>query len=235
MKHRIALDSLSREFRLLRNRIEAEIHAPAVILVTSATERDGTGLAAYGLAESMSRAHQRAALVTTAAPSIAAQEWALPTQPALRRRASDRLEAGTAAMPGGLTVVAISQERLATISRSSVAEMVADLRAKHDYVVIDGGDLPNNSFALLLVASVDAVLVSFLAGRQETPSDRIMLDTLERSEAKMLGVTMTDQSTINHFAQHDSEHEPEPLPEPKRANPIRAGLEITLQRIGKAL
>jgi hypothetical protein len=138
-------------------------------------------------------------------------------------------------MPGGLTVVAISQERLATISRSSVAEMVADLRAKHDYVVIDGGDLPNNSFALLLVASVDAVLVSFLAGRQETPSDRIMLDTLERSEAKMLGVTMTDQNTINHFAQHDSEHEPEPMPEPKRANPIRAGLEITLQRIGKAL
>ena len=57
MKHRIATDSMAREFRLLRNRIEAEIHAPAVLLVTSATERDGAGLTAYGLAESLSKTH----------------------------------------------------------------------------------------------------------------------------------------------------------------------------------
>jgi len=204
--------------------------------LTSATERDGTALTAYGLAESMSRAHQRAALVTTSAPSIAAPEWALPSQPAFRRRANDRLEAGTAEMPGGLSVVAISHERLTTLSRSSVAGMVADLRSKHDYVVIDGGDLPNNSFALLLVASVDAVLLSFVAGRQETPADRVMLDTLERSEAKILGVSMNDQATIDHFEQRETVLEPEPMMNvEKSANPLRARLEITLQRIGKAL
>jgi len=101
MKHRISTDSLAREFRLLRNRIEAEVHAPAVLLVTSATDRDGAGLTAYGLAESLSKTHQRTALLTTSA-TPAQTEWSagLPA-PRQRRRSSDRLDAGNIKMDGG--------------------------------------------------------------------------------------------------------------------------------------
>jgi hypothetical protein len=101
---------------------------------------------------------------------------------------------------------------------------------------VDGGDLPNNSFALLLAASADAVLVTFLAGRQQTPRDRVMLDTLERTEAKMLGVVMTDQESIDRFAQRDIASENREIESMKRAsNPLVHRLEVALNRaLGKS-
>jgi Mrp family chromosome partitioning ATPase len=92
MKHRIVPDSLSREFRLLRNRIESEIQGPAVLLVTSASDGDGASLTAYGIAESLSRTHQRTALVTTAAVGHGPEPVGAPAPaPALvRARGDDR-------------------------------------------------------------------------------------------------------------------------------------------------
>jgi Mrp family chromosome partitioning ATPase len=185
MKHRITTDSHAQEFRLLRNRIEAEIQAPAVLLVTSATDSDGAALTAYGLAESLSKTHQRAALVTTVAGKVGhaaevvdlSTESDEPAEATPRRRASDGL-ARAGRGPGRLSVVAISHERLTTISRNNVAEMLAELRAENDYVVIDAGDLPNNSFGLLISTLADAILVAFLTGRPQVPGDRVMLDTL---------------------------------------------------------
>lgn len=234
MKARIVTDSLARTFRLLRNRVEAELHAPAVVLVTSATARDGASLTAYGLAESLSHTHQRTALVTASAPAKDPLEWSTPAPAQPRRRASDRL-GGADTSSGSMSIVTISQERLATISRSSVAALVTELRGVHDYVVIDGGDLANNGFALLLASSADAILVSFLAGRQQTPSDRDMLDAIERSETKVLGVVMTDQESIDQFNVDEAQTERVVIPAPKSVNPIAARLEVALHRIGKAL
>jgi Mrp family chromosome partitioning ATPase len=234
VRGRIQTDSMVREFRLLRNRIEAEVHAPAVILVTSATARDGSVATAFGLADSLSKTHQRTALITIAAPPTAMQQLLPAVQPAQQRRASDKI-GDAAKSSGGLTLITISQERLATISRSNVASLISELRAKHDFVVIDGGDLPNNSFALLLVALADATLITFLSGRQQTPQDRIMLDTLERSETKMLGIVMTDQESIDHFEEQDAVAEHRELARAKKAsNPLVYRLEIALQKaIGK--
>lgn len=238
MKHRITTDSHAHEFRILRNRIEAEIHAPAVLMVTSATDRDGTSLTAFGLAESMSKTHQRAALVTAAAP-IVAQAESPPVDQTPRRRSSDRL-GGVTRGPGQLSIIEISHERMATISRSNVAEMLAELRAEHDYVVIDAGDLPNNSFGLLISTLADAILVSFLTGRAEVAADRAMLTTLERSEAKICGVVMNDKATIEHYLQQtDAEPAPsvpeEPMPERRRGFALNQSLELVRQRIGKAI
>jgi Mrp family chromosome partitioning ATPase len=242
MKHRIATDSLAREFRLLRNRIEAEVHAPAVILVTSATDRDGAGLTAYGLAESLSKTHQRTALLTTSATPVPT-EWSSSgvAAPRQRRRSSDRLDAGNINMEGGFSIVSVSHERLATISRASIAELVSDLRAEHDYVVIDGGSLPENTFGLLLLPSATATLIAFLAGRQQLPADRTMLDTLEKAETKVLGVVMNDQATIDNFVEQIPKREPgierevveapAKLPTPST---LARRLEVALPRIGKS-
>ena len=208
MNHRISTDSLAREFRLLRNRIEAEVHAPAVLLVTSATDRDGAGLTAYGLAESLSKTHQRTALLTTSA-TVAQTEWSSgsPAPRQQRRRASDRLDGGKVD-GGGFSIVSVSQERVATISRANIAELVSDLRAENDYVVIDGGSLPENTFGLLLLPSADATLVAFLTGRPQLPADRTMLDTLEKAETKILGVVMNEKATIDHFVEQIPKREP---------------------------
>jgi Mrp family chromosome partitioning ATPase len=223
------------EFRLLRNRIESEIHSPAVLLVTSATDRDGAAVTAYGLAESLSKTHQRTALVTTAKAVVNSPQLLGPATPVQHRRASDRLDGGAAKSPGGLSVVSISQERLTTISRTNVSSLIEGLRAEHDYVVVDGGDLPANSFALLVASSADAVLLTFLAGRQQTPHDRAMLDTLERAESKVLGVVMTDQEAIDHFERREVQVENHQLVPAKRvSHPIVQRLEVALNRaLGK--
>jgi Mrp family chromosome partitioning ATPase len=236
LKGRIHTDSVSREFRLLRNRIEAEVHSPAVILVTSATDRDGAGVTAFGVAESLSKTHQRTALVTTANAPDSKSQLLAPAPNAPRRRASDPLEGGRAKPSGGLSIISISHERLSTISRNSVAALIQELRNDHDYVVIDAGDLPNNSFALLLVASVDAALITFLSGRQQTNQDRAMLDALERAEAKVLGVVMTDQEAIDHFAHRDVPSENVEMSVARQVgNPIVHRLEVALNRaLGKS-
>jgi Mrp family chromosome partitioning ATPase len=177
MKERIATDSMTHEFQLLRNRIEAEIHGPALVLVTSATERDGASLTAYGLADSLSQAGHRVVLVTT----------------------GDSTFAGRSDRDGRFSIVAISPQQLATISHSGVSELVRELRQGDHYVVVDAGDLPANSFGLLLTASADATLIAFRTGRTQKPADRVMLDTLERAEAKVLGIVMTDAAAIERF------------------------------------
>lgn len=236
MKARIVTDSHAHEFRLLRNRIEAEIRAPAVVLVTSATDRDGAHLTAFGVAESLSKTHMRTALVMTSAadeaePSAAASNGA----PVQRRRASDRLDEVAPNAVGKVSTITISRERLATISRSNVASLVQSLHAEHDYVVIDGGDLPNNSFGLLLLTSADATLVTFLVGREQVPADRMMLDTLERAEVKVLGVVMNDEAAIEHFTRHEHEGTPEvSITAKKTASPLFQHFAMARQRIGKS-
>ncbi len=241
MKGRITLDSMVHEFRLLRNRIEAEIHAPGMVVVTSATDGDGAGLTAYGLAESLSKTNQRTVLVTTD-PSITtgpSDDAALP-RPVLRRRASDRLGAdGRVTGEGSFEVVSVSPERVATISRSNVADLVADLRSRHDYVVIDAGNLPQNSFGLLLIGSADVALVAFRAGRSQQIADRAMLDALERAETKVLGAVMTDAAAIDHFVKRNAPATPPvtvivPEPKPEPATFLTKRLEVALSRLGKS-
>jgi Mrp family chromosome partitioning ATPase len=237
MRHRIITDSMVHEFRLLRNRIESETRAPALLFVTSATDADGAGLTAYGLAESLSRTRQRAVLVTTDMTVVAPEAEAMP-QTAMRRRASDRPE--TLAHPtreGRFSVVTISPERLATISRAGVSSLVQGLSSENDYVIVDAGGLPKNSFALLLVSLADAVLIAFRTGRSQQSADRVMLDTLERSESKILGVVMTDEAAIDQFAHHE-DHSIEasaPVPERKPAAGIVDRLDVALRRFGKSI
>lgn len=235
MTHRIVTDSMAGEFRLLRNRIEAEVHSPAVVMVTSATERDGAELTSYGLAESLSRTHQRTALLTTAQ---ARPEIAVSGDKPPRRRASDRLASDDVSASPGLSIVSVSPERLATISRNSIDDLMKELRCQHDYVVIDAGGLPNNSFGLLLLASADAILIAFLAGRHQTASDRAMLDSIERVESKVLGVVMNDRATIDEFTKTSLKRQPGfdrnvVVPDAPSPVTLTQRFQVAVQRIGK--
>jgi Mrp family chromosome partitioning ATPase len=227
------VDSLVHEFRLLRNRVEAEIQAPALLMVTSATEGDGTGFAAYGLAESLSKTHQRTVLVTSD-PTLAGPAQTNAHAHTQGRRASDRLAGTTRTHGGAFSVVCLSAERIATISRSRVAEMVDELRANNDYVVIDAGHLTQNGLGLLLVGSTDAAIVAFRSGRAQHDGDRFLLDTLERAELKMIGVVMTDQAIIDHFNDRDAPAEPEAASTPKQVAMLKR-FEIAAKRVELAV
>jgi Mrp family chromosome partitioning ATPase len=204
MKHRHLNDSMAHEFRLLRNRIEAEVNAPGLIFVASATAGDGANLTAYGLSQSLCNSNQRAVLVTSDASVAPPDVSVLVPQPAPRRRSNDRLEASVYGDGAGrFSVVTISPERLKTISRANVAGMVQELRAQNDYVIVDGSNLSQNSFALLLASQADATLIAFRSGRSEVPEDRSMLETIERYHSKVLGVVLTDERLVREFAARD--------------------------------
>jgi Mrp family chromosome partitioning ATPase len=230
----LPVDSLARGFRLLRNRIEAEIQSPALLFVTSATAGDGAGFAAHGLAESLSRTHQRTVLITSN-PALAKDPELSPGE--RRRRASDRLDAGgAAAQSGSFSVVCISPERVATISRKRIGEMVLELRKNNDYVVVDAGDLSQNGLGLLLVGSADVTIIAFRSARAQQEADRLMLDTLERAECKILGVIMTDKRTLETFKGVDDRGVPtsEPAAEITKRVPVLKRLEFALSRLVKS-
>jgi cellulose biosynthesis protein BcsQ len=129
---------------------------------------------------------------------------------------------------------------VATIARSNVDDMLAELRTQYDYIVIDGGDLPNNGFGLLFVTAADGVLLSFRTGRKQLVADRLMLETLERSEAKVIGAVMNDQASIDRFNDDDASVQIEPVavevpaPAPAYSGPIAGLAGSVLTRIGRA-
>jgi Mrp family chromosome partitioning ATPase len=128
---------------------------------------------------------------------------------------------------------------VATISRTHAAEMVKELRSENDYVVVDAGNLAKNGLGLLLLGSADLTIVAFRAGRAQQLDDRLMLDSLERAEAKVFGVIMTDQPTIEHFAHRDdpavSAIEEPRVDEPRVVEPLRVPVlkkvELALSRL----
>jgi hypothetical protein len=116
--------------------------------------------------------------------------------------------------------------------------MVEELRSSNDYVVVDGGNLPNNGLGLLVVGTADVAVIAFRAGRSEQPADRIMLEALERAESKIVGVVMTDRESIDHFNETNAStlETPEHTLEVPRAekNPaiiLRRRLELMVSRL----
>jgi Mrp family chromosome partitioning ATPase len=235
MRARMTTDLLAHEFRLLRNRIEAEMQAPALLFVTSATAGDGAGFAAHGIAESLSRTHQRTVLITSD-PSLAASAPGMATRTPQRRRASDKFESSDNRFDSGdFAVVCLSPERVATISRSRVGEMVQELRSNNDYVVIDAGNLAKNGLGLLLVGSADVAIVAFRSGRAQQEADRLMLSYLERAEARVLGVVMTDQEALEQFAEREKTvRVAERSTEQPRPAAVLKQLELAIARLVKS-
>jgi hypothetical protein len=63
-----------------------------------------------------------------------------------------------------------------------------------------------------------------------------MLDMLERSESKVLGVVMTDESTFDHFAQRDQvKIEAAPATERRPAEVLAERFEDVRNRFQKAI
>lgn len=190
-------ESLTRQFRVLRGRIQAELASPGLVVVTSATDRDGAGATAYGLADSLSSTRQHVTLVTSEV--FVGEAGSATRLQTLRRRATDRLEAADLHVVDGgrLSIVSIPPERAATMSRSRIAKLLDELRTTQDYVVLEASDLLNNSFGLLLLASADATLIAFRSGRSQCPADRALVETMERTSSKILGVVMTYDTTLS--------------------------------------
>ena len=160
------------QMQVLRSRVEAELPKPAIILVTSAARGDGKSLVAHALAESFLRAGHRAALVH------------------LTRGLADRPE---------LPEIASAQDVADSGAADRFEAMVTKMRAGYDFTVVDGRPLLQDTAAVSLAALVDGILIVVRVGRPESTADALMMRTLKRAGARVVGVVAAEAQAIADF------------------------------------
>lgn len=178
MKDRLMSELISRGFETVRNQIEAEVQAPSVILITSATAGDGASRTAFGIAAAFASAAQRTVLVEADG------------------------EAAVRACPvsnGSFSVLSLETELKPLLTRRSAESFIQQLRGAHEYILIGAGGLLESRQALMLAPFADAVILSLCIGRQQLAADRAIMKMLERLGANVLGVVTMNRNTIREF------------------------------------
>ena len=148
--------------------IEAEIGESAVVLVTSATSRDGSGFVARGLARAYAERGIRVAFATldeSASVGGFTDEGSYDTIPI-----------------GGLS---------ARTSTPQFAALVEDWRRRYDVVIVDGPSLLGSPKALHFARIASGLLLTVRSGRSVRREDGELANLAERLGTKILGVVQT--------------------------------------------
>ncbi len=162
-------------YQALRTQIEFNAPAPAVILVTSATVNDGSTIAAIGLADCLGSAGHRVALVATS------------------------LE-GTMEVERHFALHSLS-EKLGTRRDISdnVAAFIDSSRSEFDYTIVEAPPILESRVSLAFAGAVEAVVLSIRLGRMRCPEDDLMMQALERAQARVLGVVGASEASIREL------------------------------------
>jgi Mrp family chromosome partitioning ATPase len=196
---------LTAKYQLLRARIESDISAPAVILVTSAQPGDGKSVTASGLADCLARVGRRVVLVHdgTAQPAVGQSEG--PSE--------------TASFPI-LSLPLESRDPSAKNGRNdTIAAFIRGLRKKYDFAIVDAAAFTRSSVPVMLAGLADGVLLTVRLGRAQSEDDQLMCGTLESAKANVLGVVAVSSATISAFQPLLA-----PRGEPVDLTPLRASL-----------
>lgn len=178
------------QFEILRARVEASVERPGSIMVTSAVPGDGKSLTAYGLAERLSAAGRRVALIDFAGLHVS------------RDRPRDEVRSARA-----FPVLSLGDESVSsTPSPEQVKNFVRDARKRFDYIIIDAKPLLESRAAIVLASSVDGILVSVRYGRASGAADASLVQALERGGARMIGVVAATQSDIEKYERPFTSH-----------------------------
>ena len=171
------------QFEILRARVEASVERPGAIMVTSAVPGDGKSLTAYGLAERLSAAGRRVALIDFAGLRVSHDRLRDEARPA---RSFPVLSLGDETLPSAP-------------SPEQIKQFVRDARKWFEYVVIDAKPLLESRTAIVLAGSVDGVLVSVRHGRASGAADVSLVQALERGGARMIGVVAAMRNDIGNY------------------------------------
>jgi Mrp family chromosome partitioning ATPase len=191
------IDSVLREqFEVLRARLECSVTLPAVVSVTSAVAGDGKSCLAFGLADAFAEAKYRVLLVDANSfhPEISAvpQETVVHFDRNLTPRTvrvSDRFDAMSLATP----------RVAAEFRRDSVASVVRWALDQYDLTIVDTAPAPRSNLALLFAAQSATTILALRHGRRVSDTDRATLAALERAEAPVFGVVVTNRDARDAF------------------------------------
>jgi len=217
------LHALNENHRLLRASIEATVSPPGVIVVSSALAGDGKTEVASGLARALAECGYVTALVDTnwQNPGVAASLGmeAIPPVTQFDRIATS----GQNGVVKNLEVISIADRRFpALVSADRMQSLIADLRARFQYTIVDSAAIPIGMAGLQFARFADGVLLAVRLGRAPKPADKMTLQTLDRVGARILGVIATgaDETRKHGRATPDTEPLTDGVAE-EAAEPVR--------------
>jgi Mrp family chromosome partitioning ATPase len=176
-------------FETIAARVETEVGVPATLLVTSALENDGTTMIASRLADALINSGYRVALID-------AREDA-PSMNSSRVSHGGNVGADSSRTYASLALSDIS-DRFAG-SRRDVAALVARLRARYDYVIVDAPSFTVGSLPTLFGDVCDALMIAVLKDRAATPEDRRINAYLDTSTKHTIGIVTATNTAIANF------------------------------------
>ncbi|TAM73592.1 tyrosine-protein kinase family protein [bacterium] len=186
------LQTLHENYRMLRVSVEAAVAPPGLIVVSSALAGDGKTEVASGLARALAECGYTTALIDTnwqhpgVAASLGIDEIAPVTQ--LERIASG----GHNGVVTNLEAISIADRRFpALVSADRMRALIADLRARYQYTIIDSAAIPVGMAGLQFARFADGVLLTVRLGRAPKPADKMTIETLDRVGAHVLGIVAT--------------------------------------------
>lgn len=148
--------------------IETEIGESAVVLVTSASSRDGSGFVARGLAGAYAERGVKVAYATL----------------------DDSAGVGGSTDEGSYDTIAIGGLPARTSTRQ-FASLIEDWRRRYDVVIVDGPSLLGSPKALHFARVANGLLLTVRSGRSVRREDRELANLAERLGTKILGVVQT--------------------------------------------
>ena len=176
-------------------RVETEVGSPAALLITSALDDDGTTMIASRLAEAFVAEGYRVAVVD-AREDPGAEAAPASGPPAFTYKAD-----GTSSSPRTYSEVALVDlgDRFAG-SRRDVASLVARLRTRYDYVIVDAPAFNRGSMPTLFADVCDAMMIAVQKGRAAGSDDRRINAYLDASAKHAIGIVSTTKAAIANFA-----------------------------------
>jgi cellulose biosynthesis protein BcsQ len=199
MKRPADHDAIDGRMEIVRAAVVAARVGPSVIVITSATEGDGKGALAEGLARSLVLAGRRVLLVD-----------ANPGPASLTRGSAPRLSAepgfdilafAVAARNGAPGMLSLTGPEIAqTCTAQAAGAAFKRFRAAFDFTIVDAATPERGAAMVVLAEAADRVLVAARLGRRATRGDRSLMDLLESGgRASVLGVVTMHRSTIEAY------------------------------------
>jgi polysaccharide biosynthesis transport protein len=176
--------------------------ARRVVLITSASPQDGKTLSAVHLARAMARAGDRVCLVDAdlRRPSVH-DVMGLGDGPGLTNHLAGEEQAaawrtvaraGSATEPAVIPSGPLPPSPAEMLASDRFAALIKELKAAHDWVLIDAPPTAGLTDALLLAAQTDMVVFVVRQGRTDRDALRRALDSVRTANPNIIGAVLND-------------------------------------------
>ncbi len=191
------MQSNAETFNALRVTLEAQLPTPALVVVSSARAEDGSASVACNTARAFADASYRTILIDTnaAEPCLAKFLGKAKIDPV--KDVSQVLTSATNGVISNLSAISMATQDVGAFNSGGKMEnLISVLKEKYDVIVVQTAPITTTPIGMQFARCADGVLMTVKTGRKTSKDDKDALTQLDRLNAKVLGVVMTESSDV---------------------------------------